>query len=290
MGKTTFSGVIAPLPTPFERDGSVDWFALTRLFERQADAGNGVAALSHLSETRAMDEKERQAVIGEGAAVLEGRSAFFVCIDPRAGAKAAELALEAEAAGSDGLIVSAGCERLEGYFGFVKKLRACCRLPLCLCRGEGRGSLPLFAELASFEGVEAVAECGEKPGEALALEAAWNERRRALSGQPYFLSANESLAVLCEALGEVGIISPTAALLPREMAAAWRKRGRERRAALERLSPFFDLFSSSGAPAALKWALQSLGVCSATVRLPYIEPDAEERRRIEGCIARLGRV
>ena len=277
MGR--FTGVTARMPTVFEEDGELDLFACARLCDGVVSGGCGVSVCGATGERSALREEEKTALLFECAGVCRGRAPLFVELDAGDGARELSFAAEAAALGADGFFVWYYRRDGVGIYEFTARL-ATLGLPVCVCRGEGRHSLRQFAELAAIEGVEAVAETGEKPFEALELARAFTERGRATAGMPYLICANEKSAAFCGVTEEVGLLSSAAALFPARMAALWRAAGPARSAECLRLAPLFDLFSLPDGPALLKTALSALNGFCPTVRLPLVPPDPAARDRL----------
>ena len=281
MSDRLFSGITTLLPTPFEEDGRIDFFALSSLLEKQALAGNGVALFSPVSERAALSEKERFSILDNALDIFPGQMKIFVCLSSSGGENELAFAEKCASSGVDGFFADAENCFQKGFFLFVKRLSQACGKPIAVLRGDGRQNLPLFAELSSIDRVEAFAETGEKPAETDALFRAVSARGALLADVPYPLCAREELAFLSETLLCPGMLSVSSCLFPFEFADLWKKKGRARRDALARFASLFELFSRPSCAASVKWALHRLGCCLPSVRLPLTEPDTAERFNIE---------
>jgi 4-hydroxy-tetrahydrodipicolinate synthase len=108
MTPTPFAGIIPPLCTPFREDFTVDTASLHREIDFQLDGGvHGLFVLGSSSEVAFLPDAQRRAVVEATVERVAGRVPVLVgCIDMTT-LRVAEHAHAAEAAGADGLVVTA---------------------------------------------------------------------------------------------------------------------------------------------------------------------------------------
>jgi len=275
---TAFTGTVGLTPTPFERDGALDLFAFSKLCKSLSGAGVAPAVCGAAGEARTLCMRERSALICEAVGACRGKA--HVCIDPAEGDRALETAREAYALGARGLIIEAGQSAVAaGFFSFVREA-ASIGLPVCVTRQGGRSTLGVYAELGSIDGVEAIAEQGRVPFEALTLDGMLCGRRKT-AGLPYVVCGCGETLPFAGVVGARGCICAEAALFPRRFAAILKAPAEVRAAEALRFSDLRALLCMPDAPAFLKYALHLEGLCLPTVRLPLTEPDAAAKERLD---------
>lgn len=283
MQTPLFSGAGTAVVTPF-RDNALDLDTFDKLLERQ-HAG-GVSALivcGTTGEAATLTPQEHETLYQRAVEKSAGRMKVIAGIgsnDPR---KAMDLALRAENAGADGLLMvtpyynkttQAG---LIEHFSYVANRSS---LPLILYNVPTRTGVGIqpetYAVLADHPNI-----CGVK--EASGDLAAF-ARTKALCGDRLtFWSGNDSDTVAMMALGAQGVISVASNLIPREISLLCGHclEGNFRAAAAlnEKYTELFhDLFREVN-PIPIKTVMELMGLCSAQMRLPLV-PIREENRKI----------
>lgn len=243
--RSPFAGKIAVLPTPFETDGAVDWFALDRLLNRAIELGySSVALCTAFGEGSSISSEEKIKIFEEAALVAECRAQLIITVERPA---------EAEIICSCAADISAAGIFLEcplvgrGVYTFLEK---CARfgLPLAVTRASGVGNLKAFPEFLAIDAVNAIGESGRCFLETAELCASVGKRAK---GEVFCL--DERLFPAMEALGAVGTLSRSALFVP------------------ENKRPSFELAARLAASDGIAYAkelLRESGICGETVRLP----------------------
>src|ERR1019366_1119936 len=74
MQNLKIDGVVPIIPTPFSREGTLDWMSLTSLLEFAVDAGVSAVCLpAYASEFYKMADDERRDVADEAIRIMAGR-------------------------------------------------------------------------------------------------------------------------------------------------------------------------------------------------------------------------
>lgn len=101
-----FSGVVPPVSTPFTLDGEVDTKSLENLLRYQLDGGvTGIFALGTTSETSALSDVQRTQVIETTVGTVAGQVPVITGVMEMGTAATIEYARQAEALGSDAVVV-----------------------------------------------------------------------------------------------------------------------------------------------------------------------------------------
>jgi 4-hydroxy-tetrahydrodipicolinate synthase len=218
----TVRGIVPIVPTPFADDGSLDLPSLRRLVDHIVDAGvHGLAVLGVASETYALTDAERLAVVGTAADQAAGRVPLLAGNSHASGEAAATLARAAEAAGAEMLLVmpphfvKPTARTLVDYFAAGAGAGD---VPIMIQDNPGWTAVPIpeaaFRELAALENVtHAKIEVPHPPTKMRAVREAVGDRFTILGG----LAGNWLLEEL--AAGSVGTMP--AAIMPEVYVAVW---------------------------------------------------------------------
>jgi 4-hydroxy-tetrahydrodipicolinate synthase len=287
----TFRGSLVALPTPF-RDGRVDHAALRRLIEFQIEGGSqGLVAAGSTGEAATLTARERLAVIEFCAGATDGRVPVLAGVGASDTRVACELALGAERAGADGLLVSTPAYNkpqqrgLAAHFGAIAGAST---LPLVLYNIPSRTGVDLLpatvAEIAcKHPNVMAIKEAGtslERVKELVALD-----RVDVLAGEDAWITD----AIHLGAIGVVGVAANVVPKLAAELVGELLS-GKERRAPqlAEQLAPLIAALFAETNPAPLKAALAMMGLCAEEVRLPLVPVEEPTRARLRAALRGAG--
>jgi len=286
-----FRGSLVALPTPF-RDGRVDYPALRKLVEFQIDGGSqGLVAAGSTGEAATLTARERLGVIEFCAGTTDGRVPVLAGVGASDTRVACELALGAERAGADGLLVSTPAYNRPQQRGLVAHFGAIAgtsSLPLVLYNIPSRTGVDLLpATVAEIAGkhanVIAIKEAGtslERVKELVALDAV-----DVLAGEDSWIT--DALH-----LGAVGVVGVAANVVPRlvaELVGELLARKEHRAPQLaEQLAPLVAALFAETNPAPLKAALAQMGLCGDEVRLPLVSIEASTRERLRAALAAAG--
>jgi 4-hydroxy-tetrahydrodipicolinate synthase len=269
------TGSIVALVTPMRDDGSVDYDALRRLIDWQVAEGTqciGVVGTTGESPTVSVDEHCE--IIRVAAAHARGRVPVMAGTGANATAEAIELSRFALKVGADctlSVVPYYNKPSQEGIYRHFKAIAEAVDIPMVVYNVPGR----TVADMQP----ETVLRLAEVPGIIGVKEASGDIVRAAVlirdvpAGFSIY-SGNDDSAIALMLLGGHGAVSVTANVAPRAMQALCvaALAGNAREAArlhLELLSLHTALFVEPS-PAPTKWALERLGRCGATVRLPIL--------------------
>lgn len=287
----SFRGSLVALPTPF-RDGRVDFPAFRRLIEFQLEDGSdGLAAAGSTGEAATLTTRERLSVIEFCAGTVDGRAPVLAGVGASDTRVACELALGAERAGADGLLVSTPAYNRPQQRGLVAHFGAIAgvsKLPLVLYNIPARTGVDLLpatvqAIARAHPNVIAIKESGtslERVKELVALDAL-----DVLAGEDTWIT--DALH-----LGAVGVVGVAANVVPRlvaELVHGLQKGDETRAPALaEKLAPLVTALFAETNPAPLKAALEMMGLCSGELRLPLVPVEDETRSRLRAAMQLAG--
>jgi len=269
------TGSIVALVTPMRDDGSVDYDALRRLIDWHVDEGTqciGVVGTTGESPTVTVDEHCE--IIRVAVEHARGRVPIMAGTGGNATAEAIELSRFALKVGADctlSVVPYYNKPSQEGIYRHFKAIAEAVDIPMVVYNVPGRTVADMqhdtVLRLAKIPGIVGVKEASGDIVRAAELI------RDVPAGFSIY-SGNDDSAVALMLLGGHGTVSVTANVAPRAMqslcTAALAGNAREAaRLHLKLLSLHTALFVEPS-PAPTKWALERLGRCRATVRLPIL--------------------
>lgn len=276
-----FPRVFTKIVTPFESDGSIDWFAFDRLLSLQAKAGNGVAIGSISGERKALRWEERQALLEEGLEVCGGQSRVLAVAGAEEGEEALRFAAFARDCGAGGLLLEV--EKMPGgLYALVRRILKETGVPVIVERQNGKGNLEIYRELSALFQIGGIAERAKDPLETKRLSDACRETG---TRTPLFCGREERL-FLAEALTYEGVFSECANLFPKAVSRLFSSGGK---GIYDCLFDLLCLLGGEERVSLLKWGLHRQGRCLPTLRLPLVEPDVGQIRNLELLLERTGR-
>ncbi len=283
------SGYAPAVPTPFDADDNLDCAAFERFCARQV--GEGATALvvcGTTGEAPTLTPAEHRELIRIAVAAARGRFPVVAGAGSNATEHAVALSRDAEAAGADAILsvvpyynkpTQAG---IEAHF---RAVAAATDLPVILydvpartVSGLADDTVARLAELPQIIGLKDATGDVTRPA-----------RLRARLGADFrLLSGDDATAPAFLAQGGDGCISVVSNVAPGLCRAIYlqRRDGRSLRAQrLARLHAELSgaLFRESN-PAPVKYALCLLGLMSARVRLPLVEPAEATREAVRAAL------
>jgi 4-hydroxy-tetrahydrodipicolinate synthase len=288
----TLSGYAPAIPTPFDKDGSVDGIALAQLCDQQIRHGaTALVVCGTTGEAPTLSPAEHAAIVGIAANVSCGRVPVIAGAGSNSTARAIELAKVAESAGADAILSVVPYYNKPPQAGLLVHFRAIADstgLPVIVYDVPSRTGCGLadetvarLAEEAQFIGLK------DATGDIARVA-----RLRPLLGPDFrLLSGDDATALAFFAMGGDGCISVTSNLAPglcRDMFLAFTS-GRAVEAqglalAVARLTA--ALFRETN-PVPLKYALSLLGVMSPKVRLPLVELSRQAKAELAMVVAQI---
>ena len=290
------SGVFTALITPFTDAGALDEAALRRLARRQIDGGvAGLVPCGTTGEAVTLDpdEHERVVAIAAETARATGRAVRVIagcCSNDTK--KSQKLAERCRKAGADALLVVTPYYNKPTPRGLLEHFKAVAdagRLPVVAYNVPGRTGLNMLpdtvlalAEDPRFIGVKEASGSLDQACEIL----------RARPAGFAVLSGEDSLAIPMIACGADGVIAVVSNEVPRaysELIRAGLAGDRDGAAALQaRLFPLMRANFRESNPIPVKWAMQRLGLCGGTLRLPLVTLSAPHHAAVEQALRTAG--
>ncbi|MEO8310035.1 MAG: 4-hydroxy-tetrahydrodipicolinate synthase [Caldimonas sp.] len=269
------TGSIVALVTPMRDDGSVDFDALRRLIDWQIGEGTQcIAVVGTTGESPTVTVEEHCEIIRVAVEHARDRVPVMAGTGANSTAEAIELSRFALKVGADctlSVVPYYNKPSQEGIYRHFKAIAEAVDIPMVLYNVPSRTVADMEAEtvvrLAQVPGIVGVKEAS---GDIVRAAALVRDLPKGFS----LYSGNDDSAVALMLLGGHGTVSVTANVAPRAMQAlcAAALAGDAREAArlhLKLLSLHQALFVEPS-PGPTKWALQRLGRCGATVRLPIL--------------------
>jgi len=279
-----FTGFIPDLPTPFDAADAVDLKAFAALCERQVAAGvPAIVVCETAGEASTLSPAEQELVIRTAVEVARGRVRVIAGAVSNATSRATELARRAEAAGADAVmsVVPAYNKPMqEGMLAHFRTIAGAIGLPVILHDSPSRTLRPL-ADETLLRLVESRQFVGLRDGSGDITRPMRLSRN--LPAGFRFLSGEDTTAFACITDGGDGAISEVANIAPdlcRTIFSHLRQgRLQSARYLHKRLIPLIACLSRES-PAALKYALNILGLMSAATHLPIVPLDAAAQRSV----------
>ena len=279
-----FTGFIPDMPTPFDASDGIDLKALAAQCERQIEAGvPALVVCETTGEAPTLSPAEQELVIRTAVDVARGRSRIIAGAMSNATSRAVELARRAEAAGADAImsVVPAYNKPMqEGMLAHFRMIAGSTGLPVILHDIPSRTLRPLadetllrLAESRQFVGLRDGSGDVARP----------MRLSRLLPAGFRLLSGDDATTFATIAAGGDGAISDVSNIAPdlcRTIFSQVRQgRLQTARYLYKRLVP---LIASLGkeSPAALKYALSTLGLMSPATRLPIVPLDDAARAEV----------
>jgi 4-hydroxy-tetrahydrodipicolinate synthase len=278
------SGYAPALPTPFGADDKIDCAAFERFCARQVDDGATALVVGGTTgEAPTLTDAEHRELIHIAVAVARGRVPIVAGAGSNATTHAIELSRDAEAAGADAILSVVPYYNKPTQAGMEAHFRAIADatgLPIILYDVPAR----TISGLAD----DTVARLAEAP-RIIGLKDATGDvtrvaRLRARVGEGFrLLSGDDATAPGFLAQGGDGCISVTPNVAPGLCRTLYLKRNTHS-PCVPRLAQLQAQLTSAllreSNPAPLKYALSLLGLMSARLRLPLVEPTQATREEI----------
>ena len=268
------TGSIVALVTPMHEDGSVDYPALRKLIDWHIDEGTDcIGVVGTTGESPTVDVEEHCEIIRVSVEQAKGRVPIMAGCGANSTREAIELARFAKGVGADSqlqVVPYYNRPTQEGQYQHFKAIaEAVGDLPVVLYNVPGRSAADMLHDT--------VLRLAQVPGIVGIKEATGNIERaqwliRDLPKDFAVYSGDDPTAVALMLCGGQGNISVTANVAPRlmhELCVA--ALAGDIRRAMEiqfKLMPLHKHLFVEANPIPVKWAMQRLGLCGGTMRLP----------------------
>ena len=288
-----FQGCGTALVTPFRVDQSLDEETLRRLVRRQIEGGiHFLVPCGTTGENPTLTREEHLRVVEITLEEANGKVPVLAGCGGNDTREVAELAVELEALGADGLLVVTPYYNKptpEGLYEHYSAVARATRLPIVVYNVPGRTGLNVdpatLARLATIETVIGVKEASGNISQMAAIFQVVPEDFRVLSG-------DDAITLPLIALGGVGIISVVSNEVPYAMSrmTALCLEG-DFPGALEvhrRLHPLMEINFIESNPGPVKAAMAMMNLLDPVSRLPVVGPKPESLKKIEKVLRDLG--
>jgi 4-hydroxy-tetrahydrodipicolinate synthase len=287
-----FSGSIVAIVTPFKK-GKVDEQALGNLIEFQiANGTHGIVPCGTTGESATLSHQEHERVVAFTVETVRRRISVIAGAGSNCTEEAISLARHAKAAGADGaLLITPYYNKppQEGLFRHYKAVAEAVDLPIVLYNIPGRTSVNMLpatvARLSAIRNIVAIKEGSGSVQQASEIISACGDRITVLSG-------DDPLTIPMMAVGAKGVITVTANIVPREMAAMVNAFSEGRLVEAQRLhhklSPLFQAMFYDTNPIPVKESLAMMGKIDGEIRLPLCPLASETRDKLARTLKEYG--
>ncbi len=280
-------GSAVAIPTPFQ-DGQIDTRSLACLCERQVECGSSaIVVCGSTGEASSLRPGEHAQVVGIATDAVAGRLPVIAGCTASTTAASVALAAKAARSGADALLCAAPPYSKPTQDGIIAHMRAVAEasgLPLILYDVPSRSAVQIadstVAALHERQLIGAIKDA--------TADLSRPPRLRALCGNGLVqMSGDDATAAGYRAMGGAGCISVTANVAPilcAMLRRAWDSGDLTSFANLrDLLDPLHAALFAESNPIPVKAALEELGLCSASLRLPLTpasEPTLHRLRRV----------
>lgn len=275
-----FKGSMPALITPFAEDGLVDEDAFARHVERMISSGShGLVPVGTTGESPTLSHDEHKRVVEICIEVTGGRVPVVAGAGSNNTAEAIELAVHAEQAGADAVLVVTpyyNKPTQRGLYAHFKAVAEATRLPIIIYNIPPRSVVDMSVQTMAALHHDFPSIIGVK--DATGNLARVPEQRMACGSGFVQLSGEDPTALGFNAHGGVGCISVTSNVAPAECAQFQEATlGGDYPAALallDRLMPLHKAIFTEPGVAGTKYCLARMGLMSNVVRSPLtmVEP------------------
>ncbi len=287
------TGSIVAMITPYHGDGSVNFEVLTRLLERQIQAGtSAILTLGTTGEYSTMTHEEDATVVAHTLKVVDGRVPVIVGSGSNSTATQLEKSIEYQNMGADALLLIApyyNKANPEGMYRHFASAADAVHIPCLLYNVPGHTgcSIPVSVveRLAKHPNI-----CGIKEASG---DMSYAMKVARLVGPDFALwSGNDDLTVPLLSVGASGVISVFANVMPamcRQIVEDYLS-GKQAQAAakqLKYLELINDLFLEVN-PIPVKAAMNMMGLNAGPLRLPLCEMDAGHAAKLKNSLQEAG--
>jgi 4-hydroxy-tetrahydrodipicolinate synthase len=269
------TGSIVALVTPMHEDGSVDYPSLRRLIDWHVAEGTAcIGVVGTTGESPTVSVEEHCEIIRVAVEQAGGRVPVMAGAGGNSTREAIELAKFAKQVGADctlSVVPYYNKPSQEGIYQHFKAITEAVDLPMMLYNVPGRTVADMLPETA-LRAARLPGVFGIKEATGNIERAAWLIKHAPQGFGVY--SGDDGTAIALMLLGGRGNVSVTANIAPRLMAqlchAAVEGDVKTARDIHFRLATLNKLLFAEPNPVPVKWAMQRLGLCGGTLRLPMV--------------------
>ena len=289
MKKPVFTGAAVAIITPMNADGSVNYDELGRIIDDQiAHSTDAIVICGTTGESPTLTDEEHTACIRYTVKKVSGRVPVIAGTGSNDTKYAVWLSQQAEADGADALLLVTPYYNKTSQAGLIAHYTAIANavhLPCILYNVPSRTGCNLtpatLAELANHPNINAVKEASGNISQVAEIAAACGDNLNIYSG-------NDDQIVPLLALGGKGVISVLSNVAPQythDICAKWFA-GETAESLSMQLNalPLIKALFADVNPIPVKAALEDLGLCRQTLRLPLTPLSQEKRIRLRSAL------
>lgn len=289
-----FKGSMPALITPFAEDGAVDEDAFARHVERMVKAGShGLVPVGTTGESPTLTHAEHKRVVELCIEVSDGRAPVIAGAGSNNTAEAIELAVHAEQAGADAVLVVTpyyNKPTQRGLYAHFAAVANATKLPIIIYNIPPRSVIDMSVQTMAALHKDFPTIIGVK--DATANLARVPEQRMACGTDFVQLSGEDPTALGFNAHGGVGCISVTANVAPGECAAFQEATLRgdypAALALLDRLMPLHKAIFTEPGVAGVKYCLARMGLTHNVLRSPLTAVEASTAALLDAALDQAG--
>jgi len=280
-------GMGIALITPFKEDESVDFDALLKVVEFQVQNGaDYIVVLGTTAETPTLTEEEKSAIIQAAVQQIRGRIPVVLGVSSNCTRFVVNQLKEGDYQGIDAIMSVApyyNKPTQEGIYQHFKAVAEAAPLPIIMYNVPSRTGVNMTADTTlriarDFENIIAIKEASGNFAQI-------NDIIKNKPAHFQVISGDDSLAFPLVALGAAGVISVLGNAFPQKFSKmihlALNGEHEKARTIHTHFLELIDLLFVDGSPAGVKSALNIMGYCENTLRLPLlpVRPATYERIR-----------
>ena len=287
------SGSIVALVTPMRDDGAVDYPGLRQLIDWHiAEGTDCIGVVGTTGESPTVTVEEHCEIIRVAVEQCAGRVPVMAGAGANSTHEAIELSQFARSVGADctlQVVPYYNKRTQEGIYRHFRAIAEAVDIPMVLYNVPGR----TVADM----GVETTLRLAEVPGIIGVKDATGNIERaawliREAPAHFHIYSGDDPTAIALMLLGGHGNVSVAANVAPRAMhelcVAAMAGDVRRARELHMQLLPLHKHLFVEANPIPVKWALQRMGRCGGTIRLPLVPLSEAAQPIVEGALRECG--
>ena len=283
---STFKGVITAMVTPFDADGQIDLLACRRVARFLLEGGSdGLVLAGTTGESPTLDDKEKIDLLRAVREEVGADAQLIVGTGSNDTRHSVELTRAAAEAGADAALVVTpyyNKPNPAGIRAHFEAVASATELPIIVYNIPSRCVVNIppheLEALARIPTIAAVKQANDPElGPIEGLEV---------------LAGNDNVFQRCLELGGTGGICVASHIVGPEMQMVAEAAGRGEHARAReldgKLQPLYEALAVTTNPIPVKTALEMLGVCSATMRLPMVPASEEQRTVLRGALEARG--
>jgi 4-hydroxy-tetrahydrodipicolinate synthase len=271
-----FKGTGVAIVTPFKNDLSIDFAALGRVVKHVIDGGvNYIVAMGTTGESVTLTKDEKKAIISYVSEAIDGRVPLVVGIGGNNTQEVINSIRQSNLTGVDGILSVApyyNKPTQRGLFQHFKAIATCSQLPVIIYNVPGRTACNITADtcLELAHECDSIVAVKEASGDI-------SQIMKIIKGKPEnfsVISGDDMLTIPIVAAGGTGVISVLANAFPSQcseiVSNAIKNNFKTARETQFRFLEMIELLFVEGNPAGVKAMMNTMNLCSNTLRLPLV--------------------